>query len=118
MMNSMICEQCGNEIQQSSCHHCNANKRIKQRVHKNVQKAAEDTWRYGVDFSKLTGRFRKYLDGVTINNRYHNSKITKFFILNSDVFLFSGKVLITTFPIPGRIVPQAIKQTLEYIEKK
>ncbi|MBC8213068.1 MAG: hypothetical protein H8E71_00280 [Candidatus Marinimicrobia bacterium] len=95
-----------------------AKKRIKQRVHKNVQKAAEDAWRYGVDFSKFKGRFRKYLDSVTIKNRYHNSKITKFCIFKSAIFLFSGKVLVTTFPIPGHLVPQAIKQAQKYIETK
>jgi hypothetical protein len=80
-----------------------ANKRIKSRVHKSVQRAADEAFAKGVDHADLTGSLKRYVDGVAIKGRLvHKSKISAIKIYYANVYLFAGDVLVTVMHLPTR----------------
>ncbi len=99
-----------------------AKKRLKQRVHKNVQSAANSAFNFGLENSELTSNLRKYIDRLylsyqpTAADRYRNG-ISSFKIFNEYVYIFNDNVLVTVVQLPYKLVDLARRLTKEKVNK-
>jgi hypothetical protein len=82
-----------------------AKKRVKQRVHKAYQRAAELAFTHGIGHERLTGSLKRYVDSVALRSRLlYESGITAFKIYYSNIYLFDGERLVTVMHLPQKYV--------------
>ncbi len=93
-----------------------AKKRIRQRVHKNWQKAARDAWVNGVPHNELTGKLKKHIDWLFYNE--YTAKVTNYKIYNENVYFFGGNVLITLIHLPYKYAALARRLTKQRLSKE
>jgi len=61
-------------------------------------RTAERAYMYGIDHDHARGRLRRYMEWLY---QKHHGKADNIRIYNGFVFIFAGKYLLTTFPIPA-----------------
>jgi len=80
-----------------------AKKRLKRRVHKSWQKAANLAFYHGVRHRDTCGRLRKYIDRLVLT-RHHPGAVRSCIVYNEHVYLFDPRnVLITVLHLPSNL---------------
>jgi hypothetical protein len=81
-----------------------AKKRLKKRIHKNIEKAARCAYDNGIKHSELKGSLKRYVDKVVLTSigEHPTSSITDYKIYNDSIYLFAKEKLVTVFHIPNR----------------
>ena len=91
-----------------------AKKRVKQRVHKNWRRAANNAFAKGIERGQICGGLRKYIDYVALKAHLdHTSGVTAFKIYYSNIYLFSGNRLVTVLHVPRQYVGLCWKLTIK-----
>ena len=87
-----------------------AAKRIKQRMGlpmRGAEKAARVALEKGLRHAEAAGYLKRYMDALYLRSRSANNVR----IWNGSAWLFADDVLITVFPLTGRLRKEAEKQT-------
>lgn len=70
---------------------------------RSVQKMAEQALAIGGKHSDFAGQFKRYLDGIFLQERKANNMR----VFSEHLFLFQGETLITVWRVPHRYVAAA-----------
>ena len=85
-----------------------AKKRLRQRVSKNWQKAAQEAYVNGVDGNETVGRFKRYISKLTYGG---TAPVTTYKIYHQNIYVFNERTLITVLHVPYQFAKQAKKLT-------
>ena len=86
--------------------------RLKQRVHGNPQKAAEDALYKGLTHNELNGSLKDYVDWLAMTSK--QGPVAEYRVYYDNIYLFGrGPLLITVLHIPVRHRKLALKLTQE-----
>lgn len=95
-----------------------AKKRIKQRIHKSYQLVADEAFHVGVEHNQLKGKLRRYVDRIAIRGKSLGRGISDYKIYYGNLFLFSGRNLVTVLKMPQRFERLCRKLTSGNIIRK